>query len=171
MTTAIPGDDGGDTRRVVVDGRTTENDEIAIQSIAMSPQLFDVAGPAADRRPHLHRHGNAESAADVAVINQGLARRLWPGDSPLDRRIGFRGGRDIDWFRVVGVVPDIHYEEVGEETEQSRLNVYLPYATQRLAFDGAAGARIGIAGRPRRAGTRGAAAAGRGVPDLSRDDI
>jgi hypothetical protein len=28
----------------------------------------------------------------------------------------------------VGVVPDVHYEEVGEDTDQSRLNVYVPYA-------------------------------------------
>jgi hypothetical protein len=26
------------------------------------------------------------------------------------------------------VVPDVHYEEVGEDTDQSRLNVYVPYA-------------------------------------------
>jgi putative ABC transport system permease protein len=129
MTTAIPGDDGGATQRVVVDGRTTENDEIAIQSIAMSPQLFDVLGLSLIEGRTFTATETQNPRADVAVINQGLARRLWPGDSPLDRRIGFRGGRDINWFRVVGVVPDIHYEEVGEETEQSRLNVYLPYAT------------------------------------------
>lgn len=129
MTTAIPGDDGGSTQRVVVDGRTTENDEIAIQSIAMSPQLFEVLGlPLIEGRTFTATE-TENPEADVAVINQGLARRLWPGDSPLERRIGFRGGRDINWFRIVGVVPDIHYEEVGEENEQSRLNVYLPYAT------------------------------------------
>lgn len=129
MTTAIPGDDGGSTQRIIVDGRTDENDEIAIQSIAMSPQLFDVLGlPLIEGRTFTATE-TANPLADVAVINHGLARRLWPGDSPLDRRIGFRGGRDVNWFRVVGVVPDIHYEEVGEETEQSRLNVYLPYAT------------------------------------------
>ena len=129
VTTAIPGDDGGNTQRVVVDGRTTENDEIAIQSMAISPQLFEVLGlPLIEGRTFTATE-TANPRADVAVINQGLARRLWPGDSPLNRRIGFRGDDDINWFRVVGVVPDIHYEEVGEETEQSRLNVYVPYAT------------------------------------------
>ena len=67
--------------------------------------------------------------ADVAVLNQELARRLWPGESPIDRRIGFRYNDDISWLRVVGVVPNVHYEEVGEDTDQSRLNVYVPYAT------------------------------------------
>ena len=67
-------------------------------------------------------------AAAVALLNQSLANRLWPGDSAIDRRIGFRGSQDITWLRVVGVVPDIHYEEIGEGTEASRLNVYVPYS-------------------------------------------
>jgi putative ABC transport system permease protein len=47
----------------------------------------------------------------------------------LDRRIGIRAGSSVRWFRVIGVAPDIHYEEVGEESDASRLNLYLPYAT------------------------------------------
>jgi predicted lysophospholipase L1 biosynthesis ABC-type transport system permease subunit len=66
--------------------------------------------------------------ARVAVLNQALAERLWPRESPIDRRIGLRSGAGIQWYRVVGVVPKIHYEEVGEDTEQSRLNVFLPYS-------------------------------------------
>jgi hypothetical protein len=53
---------------------------------------------------------------------------LWPNSNPIDRRVGFRFGDDTQWLRVVGVAPDVHYEEVGEETDQSRLNVYVPYA-------------------------------------------
>jgi putative ABC transport system permease protein len=34
----------------------------------------------------------------------------------------------IQWVRVVGVAPDVQYEEFGEETAQSQLNVYLPYS-------------------------------------------
>jgi predicted lysophospholipase L1 biosynthesis ABC-type transport system permease subunit len=31
-------------------------------------------------------------------------------------------------LRVIGVAPNVHYEEIGEDTDQSRLNVYVPYA-------------------------------------------
>lgn len=129
ITTSIPGDDGGSTQRLVVDGQTSENDDIAIQSIAISPDLFEVLGlPIVEGRTFTATE-TATREADVALINQGLARRLWPDGSPLNRRVGLRSDGTINWFRVVGVVPDIHYEEVGEETEQSWLNVYLPYAT------------------------------------------
>ncbi len=129
VTTSIPGDDGGSTQRIVIDGRTAEADEMAIQSVAISPRLFDVLGlPIVDGRAFTEAE-TANPQSDVAVINQALARRLWPGDSPLNRRVGLRGDRTINWFRVVGVAPDIHYEEVGEATEVSRLNIYVPYAT------------------------------------------
>jgi putative ABC transport system permease protein len=46
----------------------------------------------------------------------------------VNGRIGVHTRTDIDWYRVVGVAPDVHYEEVGEDTSQSRLNVYMPQA-------------------------------------------
>jgi putative ABC transport system permease protein len=67
---------------------------------------------------------------DVAVLNQELARRLWPGESAIGRRVGFRFDTAIAWMRVVGVAPNVHYEEIGEDTDQSRLNVYVPYARE-----------------------------------------
>jgi putative ABC transport system permease protein len=128
VTTSIPGDDGGSERRLVIDGRTGEDDEINVQSIGISPALFETINlPMVAGRTFTEQEtGNPES--HVALINQRLANRLWPGESALDRRVGFRAGADILWLRVVGVAPDVHYEEIGEGTEQSRLNVYVPYA-------------------------------------------
>ena len=128
VTTSIPGDDGGSDRRLVIDGRTGEADLIDVQAIGVTPGLFDTINrPLLEGRDFTGQETENEHA-DVALINQQLAERLWPGESPLDRRIGFRFGDDIQWMRVVGVAPNVSYEEVGEETDQSRLNVYVPYA-------------------------------------------
>ena len=128
ITTSIPGDDGGTERRLVIDGRTDEQDEVNVQSIGISPALFDAIDlPLIGGRTFTEQE-TENPDANVALINQRLARRLWPDTSPIDRRIGFRRGDDILWLRVVGVAPDVHYEEIGEDTEQSRLNVYVPYA-------------------------------------------
>ncbi len=127
LTTSIPGDDGGAERRLVIDGRTREGDEVNVQSIGISPALFETIGlPLVAGRTFTDQEtGNPD--ANVALVNLRLAARLWPDSSPIDRRIGFRFGDDIQWLRVVGVAPDVHYEEIGEDTEQSRLNVYVPY--------------------------------------------
>lgn len=43
----------------------------------------------------------------VVVINETMAKRYWPGDSPLGKRVSFaRKARDADWMTVVGVVAD-----------------------------------------------------------------
>lgn len=127
-TTAIPGDDGGATRRLVIDGRTAETDEIGIHAIGMTPSLFATLNvPIVDGRTFTEQEAE-DPAAAVAILNQSLASRLWPGERAIDRRVGFRGTQTITWLRVVGVVPDIHYEEISEGTEASRLNVYVPYS-------------------------------------------
>ena len=128
VTTSIPGDDGGDGQQLVIDGRTSAEDAIGVQSIAISPELFDTIGVALIEGRTFTDLEMQDPDADVVVINQELAERLWPGDSPLNRRLGFRNANDILWLRVVGVAPNVHYEEVGEDTDQSRLNVYVPYA-------------------------------------------
>jgi predicted permease len=46
-------------------------------------------------------------AAPVAIVNQALARRLWPGGSPLGRRLG-------DGTEVVGLARDGKYRTLGE---------------------------------------------------------
>jgi putative ABC transport system permease protein len=129
VTTSIPGDDGGDGQQLVIDGRTSAEQAIGVQSIPISPELFDTIGVSLIEGRTFTDLEMQNPGAEVAVINSELAQRLWPGESAINRRLGFRDADDILWLRVVGVAPNVHYEEVGEDTEQSRLNVYLPYAT------------------------------------------
>ncbi len=130
VTTSIPGDDGGDNRQLVIDGRTSAEEALGVQSIAISPELFDTIGVSLTEGRTFTNLEMQNPDADVAVINQQLAQRLWPDVSALDRRLGFRSAQGILWLRVVGVAPNVHYEEVGEDTDQSRLNVYVPYARE-----------------------------------------
>jgi putative ABC transport system permease protein len=43
----------------------------------------------------------------AVVINASMARRFWPGQSALGRRITFGEPGDDDWLTVAGVVPDV----------------------------------------------------------------
>jgi putative ABC transport system permease protein len=128
-TTSIPGDDGGSSVRLVVDGQGSAEDDLAGSSIGVTADIFAALGVKLLHGRPFSSEEVMNPDARVAIVNARLARRLWPDGSVLDRRIGFRGERDISWVRIVGVAPDIHYEEVGEQTDGSRLNVYLPYAS------------------------------------------
>jgi putative ABC transport system permease protein len=59
-------------------------------------------------------------APDVAIVNQSAARKFWPGDNPVGRRI--RGGPDDPWTTIVGVVADVRQRLDRTPTEE----VYVP---------------------------------------------
>jgi putative ABC transport system permease protein len=62
--------------------------------------------------------------AMVAVINQTMARRYWPGEDPIGRRFRL-GTLDQPWFTVVGLVGDIRQNAIAE---QPHAQMYLPLA-------------------------------------------
>ena len=70
--------------------------------------------------------GRAFTAADrralVTVVNQTLARLVWPGESPLGKCI--RLGGDKRCWEVVGVVPDARRFQV---VEDASMLVYIPF--------------------------------------------
>ncbi|QOY90575.1 ABC transporter permease [Paludibaculum fermentans] len=44
----------------------------------------------------------------VLIVNETMARRYWPGETAIGKRITFRGmPKESDWMRIVGVVGDI----------------------------------------------------------------
>ena len=127
-TTSVPGDDGGNPLRVVTDERLGPGEEIGTQVITASAGLLDALGLQMVEGRTFTASEEADPEARVTVLNQRLARRLWPNDSAVGRRVGFRDEDEIVWMRVVGVAPDLVYEELGEQTDQSRMNLYFPYA-------------------------------------------
>ena len=58
-----------------------------------------------------------EGAPRVAVVTEGVARRLWPNQDVIGRRFhDFRQSAPDSLVTIVGVVPDLHYREHREAT-------------------------------------------------------
>ena len=65
-----------------------------------------------------------EGAPHVAVVTQGVARRLWPNEDALGKRFHSPGQDDPDSLvTIVGVVPDLHFRVYREATP----TVFRPY--------------------------------------------
>ena len=64
-------------------------------------------------------------APPVVIVNETLARKHWPGQDPLGRRIRFYGPLEkAPWMEVVGVIKDVKHElNIPVEPEY-----YLPHA-------------------------------------------
>lgn len=52
----------------------------------------------------------------VVIVNESFARKAWPKDDPLNRRIRLGKGEDGAWRTVVGVVPDLRMNNFDRST-------------------------------------------------------
>jgi predicted permease len=65
-------------------------------------------------------------APGVVIINQAMARKYWPGENALGKRINF-GDADptkIKWFTIVGIVSDLHHQGLDVDPKPE---FYLPH--------------------------------------------
>lgn len=62
------------------------------------------------------------NAPPVALVSREAARRYWPGEDPIGRRIAFEGDEQL-WFEVVGIVGDVRNSNAGSEPTAQ---VYVP---------------------------------------------
>jgi putative ABC transport system permease protein len=75
------------------------------------PSSFETLGLKL-RRGRLLEPSDREGAARVVVINESLARRLWPGREPVGKRLRPSTVQAGSWATVVGVVADTRYNEL-----------------------------------------------------------
>jgi putative ABC transport system permease protein len=64
-----------------------------------------------------------EDAEPVAVVSEAVARRFWPNENPVGRRIRFWSADTTAWRTVVGVAGDIRFRSLRDTTP----SVYLPW--------------------------------------------
>jgi predicted permease len=127
-TTAIPGDDGGEAVELEAEGAPrARGDELMGELFGGTAGFWSaLATPLAAGRPFTAAE-TGDTAATVAIVSQELAKRLWPNGDAVGRRLRLSDEKG-DWMTVVGIARNLHYEEVGEETPRSRLQLYMPAA-------------------------------------------
>ena len=66
-----------------------------------------------------------EGAPKVTIVSEAVARRYWPGQDPIGKRIRAVGDADpfFDWRTVVGVAGETHVRALREATP----TIYLPW--------------------------------------------
>jgi putative ABC transport system permease protein len=80
--------------------------------------------------------GRAFTAGDtlqtpaVVIINRTMARRFWPDEDPLGKRIRF-GEPDDPTYTIVGVVGDVKHQGLADDEIAA---IYQPHAQKRFAW-------------------------------------
>src|SRR5439155_25963459 len=95
---------------------------VQMSQMAVSPSYFYTLGiPLLKGRTFTD--GDNEQAAHVAVVNEALARSLWPGEDPVGKDSPFL--MDINQrMTIVGVVGNTYHDGPGASVESE---IYVPY--------------------------------------------
>jgi predicted permease len=115
--------DQGVSHILLVDSPAAPPDRRTIaQASAVGPGYFATLGIPILRGRALNAEDRADSRP-VVVVNQTMAQRLWPGESPIGRRFTILPSKKV--LEIVGVARDLKYNTLGEEPQ---LYIYLPEA-------------------------------------------
>jgi putative ABC transport system permease protein len=97
----------------------------------VQPDYFRTMGVAV-RRGREFTPADGRSSQPVAVVNETMARRQWPGEDPVGRQIYVPGPNDVTApLTIVGVVADMRQNDW---TSPFSDEVFLPYAQRAGEF-------------------------------------
>jgi putative ABC transport system permease protein len=121
LVSVVPLSESHLSTSVAPEGRTVTADErIAADMRYASPRYFSTMGiPLLDGRDFANADNG--SAPAVAVISASLARKVWPGERPVGKRIEVM--RTL--MTVVGVAGDVHDEALNVPVTPT---LYMPFA-------------------------------------------
>jgi putative ABC transport system permease protein len=122
----------------------------------VAPEHFQTLGIPL-RRGRTFGPGDVAGAPRVTVISEGAARRFWPNEDPIGKRVWFGSASATNGPAaaavVVGVVGDVLYEPLDRPT--NRASFYTPYAqftyAARMVFVRTAGDPLAAVPAVRRA--------------------
>jgi putative ABC transport system permease protein len=124
-TSVLPFSGNFDGRSLAVeDSPVPRGQEVSVDLYITTPgylramQIPLLEGRALDER-------DAKESPPVALVSETMARKLWPGRSPLGRRVKFPGSEKNQqpWRTVVGVVRDVKHYGLDRE---DLMQMYLP---------------------------------------------
>jgi putative ABC transport system permease protein len=111
---------------VLSDGRPApeQGAEVYAVNAAVTPDYFATLGIPL-RSGRFFQPADTEYSQPVAIVNESLARRAWPGESAVGRTIKTGRGEDR-WRTVIGVVGDTRMNPL----EVARPEAYVPHQQQ-----------------------------------------
>ncbi|HXW06195.1 MAG TPA: ABC transporter permease [Vicinamibacterales bacterium] len=114
-----------------IEGRSTAPADRPFANIASISADYPAALGIPLVEGRLFSETDTASAPDVALVSRALARRYWPGESAVGKRLRFDDDGGAPWRTVVGVVGDTR--QLGLHADTPPI-MFIPYAQFPLPF-------------------------------------
>src|SRR5256886_6881333 len=91
----------------------------------ITPDYFRVLQTPILRGRFFTEADNVDAPGDV-IINQAMAKKYWPGEDAVGKRINFGDAdpNNIKWFTIVGIISDVHHQGLDVDPKPE---FYLPH--------------------------------------------
>jgi predicted permease len=124
----VPLGGGGGGGRILVDGTTSEpGKEPAVFFISVSPGFLRTLDVSLIRGRDM-TSAEGRSRMPVALVNETMAKQIWPDKDPIGRRFRMTGDRIPEWFTVIGVIANFrHFAGTGDPNQPPPASAYVPY--------------------------------------------
>jgi len=131
-TTKIPLTGGGSTQPFTIEGRPSA--AIAEQPMALTryitPEYFRTIGVPLRQGRFFSDH-DRDNSVPVIIISEAMARRFWPGEDPIGKRLTPSFHAEQGAREIVGVVGDV--KATGLDIDSSAM-MYMPHKQAPLPF-------------------------------------
>jgi len=130
----FPAYGGGDTPyRVEGQPAPEQGREEYAASLNVGPGYLGIYGIAIVKGRDFNER-DRQGSTPVVVINEAMAKKCWPGENPIGKRLGGADPANPNWAEVVGVMKDFRgvFDMVFGNT--TRLRMYRPWAQNSHRF-------------------------------------
>ena len=124
----IAGTDSSTSLKIQDQPATSQGDPASVGLHVINPHYFDALGTRV-LRGRVFTDRDAAGTPSVFVINETLARRFWPNEDPLGKRIRYNNADP--WGEIVGVVEDVKFDGLHLA---STSHVFEPYQQNAWSF-------------------------------------
>lgn len=119
IVTSLPLNRGNRTNGIIADGakHVSPQDAPETSIVRGLPGYFSLVGLPL-KRGRDFTDADREGSERVVIVNEALAKKLWPGQDPIGRRVRFAFEADsmaTAWRTVIGVAPDIAQNAEGDD--------------------------------------------------------
>ena len=124
----VPLGGGGGDGATIVDGRPVpKGEEPHLLFIAVTPHFQRTIGlPLLKGRDFTDAEG--ASRTPVAIINDTMAKKLWPSSDAVGGRFRLTDRDANEWFTVIGVAPDVQPYDMTDDAPMPAAFVPYPYS-------------------------------------------
>jgi len=132
VTTTVPLTGGGSTQPFSIEGRPvgTIAEQPMAQTRYITPDYFRAIGIPL-RQGRFFSDQDRDNSVPVIIISEAMARRFWPGENPIGKRLTPSFHKEQGAREIVGVVGDVKAR--GLDSDSSTM-MYLPFKQSPRPF-------------------------------------